>query len=316
MKLRAGLACLALAGAAHGAGLAPGDHRFSIASGGVERSYIVHVPPALPAEPALVLNFHGGGGNALAYQEYVRMDPVADRRGIVVVYPYGTGVLRSKLLTWNAGSCCGSAARDRVNDVGFVADLLDDLAARIPYDRARVYATGHSNGAMMAYRLAAELSERIAAIAPVAGTTAPETIKARRPVPIMHIHSVDDPRALYQGGLGPPFPFTSARVMHLPVEATLSKWVDFDGCRAAAEEAERREWRAPAGIHTATRLVYSGCRGGVEIVLWKLTGSGHVWPGGTRDYLTHWLGPSTRVIDANEEIIRFFMRFEISRTSR
>jgi polyhydroxybutyrate depolymerase len=316
LRLRAGLGCLALAGAAHAAGLAPGDHRFSIVSGGLERSYIVHVPPAVAAAPAVILNFHGGGGNALSYQEYVRMDPVADRAGIVVVYPFGTGVLRSKLLTWNAGFCCGSAARDRVDDVGFVADLLDDLAGRIPYDRERVYATGHSNGAMMAYRLAAELSERIAAIAPVAGTMVPDTIKARRPVSIMHIHSVDDPRALYLGGLGPPFPFTRARVMHLPVEASLSRWADFDGCRTAPEEVERREWRAPAGVHTATRLVYPGCRGGVEVVLWKLSGPGHVWPGGTPDYLTHWLGPSTRVIDANEEIIRFFKRFEISRTSR
>ena len=314
MRLRAGVACLVLAGAAHGAGLTPGDHRFPIVSGGMERSYIVHVPPAVTGDPALVLNFHGGGGNALSHQKYVHMDALADREGILVVYPNGTGAWRSKLLTWNAGSCCGSAARDRVNDVSFVVDLLDDLAARMPYDRTRVYATGLSNGAMMSYRLAAELAERIAAIAPVAGTMVPETIAARRPVPIMHIHSTDDPRALYQGGLGPPFPFTSARVMHLPVEATLSKWVDFNGCRAAPEESERRVWRAPAGVHTATRFLYTGCRGGVEIVLWKLTGAGHVWPGGTRDYLTRWLGPSTEVIDANEEIIRFFMRFRVPRT--
>jgi len=243
------------------------------------------------------------------------MDAVADLAGIVVVYPYGTGAMRSKLLTWNAGFCCGSAARDRVNDVGFVADLLDDLAKRISYDRARVYATGHSNGAMMSYRLAAELPERIAAIAPVAGMMVPERIVAGRAVPIMHIHSTDDPRAPYLGGLGPPFPFTSSRVMHLPVEATLSRWADSGGCRAVPEETERREWRAPdGGVHTATRLLFGGCRGGAEIVLWKLTGSGHVWPGGTRDHLTHWLGPSTRVIDANEEIIRFFVRFEIPRT--
>ena len=312
MKLGAGAACLALAGAAHAAALAPGDHRFSIPSGGIQRSYIVHVPPSGPADPPVILNFHGGGGNAPAHQQYVRMDPAAERAGVIVVYPNGTGRFESKLLTWNAGACCGSAARERVDDVGFAANLLDDLARRIPYDRSRVYATGFSNGAMMAYRLGAELSDRIAAIAPVSGAMAPDKIEARRAVPIMHIHSVDDPRALYAGGLGPPFPFTTARVMHAPVEATLDRWVEFDGCSASPEESGRREWQSGNGRHTAVRLVFAGCRGGAEIVLWKLTGPGHVWPGGTRDYLTRWLGPSTQVIDANDEIIRFFLRFRIA----
>ncbi|HEY6241301.1 MAG TPA: alpha/beta fold hydrolase [Burkholderiales bacterium] len=310
MRLGAALLCAGLACEAHAVALAPGDHRFTVAAGGMERSYIVHVPPA-PAGSAVVINFHGGGGEAESHQKYVRMDALADREGFITVYPYGTGASKTRLLTWNAGTCCGSAARNKVNDVGFVAALLDDLALRTPYDQGRVYATGLSNGAMMVYRLAAELPERIAAIAPVAGMMAPETFKAVRPVPIVHIHSVDDPRALYQGGLGPPFPFTSARVMHLPVEETMSKWIGFEGCGRRPVEGERREWRTRAGMHTATRIAFSGCRGGAEVLLWKLTGAGHVWPGGTRDYLTRWLGPSTMVIDANEEIWRFFVRFAI-----
>jgi polyhydroxybutyrate depolymerase len=312
VRMRAGLIGIVLAGAAHAATLAPGDHRFVIQSGGLQRSYIVHVPPSGIADLPVILNFHGGGGNALSHQKYVHMDTVADREGILVVYPNGTGRLESKLLTWNAGACCGEAARGGVDDVGFATRLLDDLAARNPYDRSRVYATGFSNGAMMAYRLAAELSGKIAAIAPVSGTMLPDRIEAKRPVPIMHIHSVDDPRALYAGGLGPPFPFTTVRVMHLPVEATLSKWAEFDGCALAPVESARRDSHEGAAWHTATRLVYGGCRAGAEIVLWKLAGPGHVWPGGTRDYLTRWLGPSTRVIDANEEIVRFFLRFSIS----
>ena len=311
MRLAATLALLILAGTARVEPLAPGDHRFSVAAGGRERSYLVHVPPAASGAPAVILNFHGGGGEARAHQKYVRMDALADREGFIVVYPFGTGRFREKLLTWNAGTCCGSAARDNVDDVGFVRALLDDLAARTPYDRARVYATGLSNGAMMVYRLAAELPDRIAAIAPVAGGMVVQDFAPRRPIPIMHIHSVDDPRALYAGGLGPPFPFTTSRVMHPAVEATISRWVDFDGCGETPEERDRREWRAGKSVHTAMRLVFSGCRDGVEVVLWKLTGSGHVWPGGTRDYLTRWLGPSTMVIDANEEMWHFFTRFAI-----
>ncbi|HYA46928.1 MAG TPA: PHB depolymerase family esterase [Burkholderiales bacterium] len=307
---------LLASGLVQAAGLAPGDYEFAVHAGGLERRYLVHTPLARRALPAVVLNFHGGGGNAEAQRGYSHMDALADREGFVAVYPFGTGRLKSKLLTWNAGSCCGSAARDKVDDVGFVAALLDDLAARTPYDRTRVYATGLSNGAMMAYRLAASLPERIAAIAPVAGIVAPGAAAARRAVPVMHIHSVDDPRALYQGGLGPPFPFTNARVQHAPVEATLAQWVEFEGCRGTPELAEQRQWRAPEETHTAERLVFSGCRDGAEVVLWKLTGAGHVWPGGTRDYLTRWLGPSTRVIDANEEMWRFFRRFAVGLANR
>jgi polyhydroxybutyrate depolymerase len=281
--------------------LPPGDH--SILFG--ERSYILHVPAKLGPRPALVLNFHGGGGNAAAHQKYVRMDAVADREGFLVVYPDGTGPIDGELLTWNAGGCCGRAVRDNVDDVGFVRKLLFDLSRRQAYDPARVYATGLSNGAMMAYRLAAELSDRIAAIAPVAGAIAVERFPTARSVPVMHIHSVDDPRALYAGGLGPPFPLTNTRVMHLAVDVALADSAQANGCKGAMEQRDRREWKG----HAATLLAYPGCR--AEVLLWKLTGAGHVWPGGEPNYFPKLLGPGTAVIDANEEMWRFFARHRL-----
>ncbi len=290
--------------------LEPGDHDLFLQFAGSERHYILHVPPALPGKPALVLNFHGGGGNARAHQQYVRMDALADRERFIVVYPDGSGPLRERFLTWNAGTCCGMAAMTQVDDVGFVRALLEDLAPRQPYDAARVYATGLSNGAMMSYRLAAELSDRIAAIAPVAGSMVLIRFAPARPVPVMHIHSVDDPRALYQGGLGPPFPATNSRVFHPPVEEKLAEWARANGCGAAPEAGERREWQSPGGTrHSATRYAWPGCK--AETVLWKLTGAGHVWPGGVRDYLVPLLGQGTQVIDANEEMWRFFSRHKI-----
>jgi len=306
------LACaLALVPAcAHGLG--PGNHYLNLRSGDIERHYIVHVPPAPAQAPALLINFHGGGGNARAQQKYSRMDELADREGFLVAYPDGTGLRRERLLTWNAGTCCGSAAAGQVDDVGFVRALLDDLAARQPYDRTRVYATGLSNGAMMSYRLAAELSDRIAAVAPVAGSMVLAHFAPARPVPVMHIHSVDDPRALYEGGLGPPFPMTTLRVLHPPVEERVAVWARANGCGAAPEERDKREWQSPgSSVHTATRYAWPGCR--AETVLWKLTGAGHVWPGGELDHLTRLLGPGTLVIDANEEMWRFFSRHRIPR---
>jgi polyhydroxybutyrate depolymerase len=302
----------ALAAWAPAQALEPGDHAFTLMHGGRERSYLLHLPPQARAGRPLpaVLNFHGGGGNAKAHRDYVRMDALADREGFLVVYPNGSGGLRDTLLTWNAGSCCGFAALGHVDDVGFAGALLDDLARRTPLDVARVYATGLSNGAMMAYRLAAQLPERIAAVAPVAGAMVTREIYRGRAVPVMHIHSSDDPRALYDGGLGPPFPMTRTRVLHPPVEEGIARWVRSDACAAKPRlDPPIKDGKG----HAATRIAYAPCRDGAEVVLWKLSGAGHVWPGGKPDYLPLLLGASTGVIDANAEMWRFFSRFSLPR---
>ena len=290
----------------------PGDHDVRLRVGSAERHYVVHVPARLAAPPAVVLNFHGGGAHAREQQKYSRLDLVAAREGFLVVYPDGTGPIADRFLTWNAGTCCGTAATAQADDVGFIRALLEDLAKRVAYDRRRVYATGLSNGAMMSYRLAAELPDRIAAIAPVAGAMALQRFQPARPVPVLHIHSVDDGRALYNGGLALPFaaPMGDTKVFHPPVEARLADWAKANGCTGGLAPGERREWKSPGGAtHAALHLAYQGCRAPVE--LWKLSGAGHVWPGGILDYLPFFLGPGTRVIDANEELWRFFSRHRL-----
>ncbi|MGH8642143.1 MAG: extracellular catalytic domain type 1 short-chain-length polyhydroxyalkanoate depolymerase [Burkholderiales bacterium] len=295
------------------AGLEPGDHQFSVTHQLLRRSYLVHVPPHAAAGKSLpvVVNFHGGGGHASAQKHYSRMDQAAAREGFIAVYPNGTGGTGKWLLTWNAGLCCGSAAASRVDDVGFVLALLDDLARRTPVDPSRVYATGNSNGAMMAYRVAAEASHRIAAVAGVAGAMTLQGFAPELPMPLMHIHSVDDQRALYDGGLGPAFPFTNTRVLHQPVDAMLRLWLAHNQCPAPPQVTGPITGRAdaPDASHTATRYTYGPCRGGTEVVLWKLTGAGHVWPGGVQDFLPLLLGKGTTVIDANSEMWGFFSRF-------
>jgi polyhydroxybutyrate depolymerase len=305
--------CTVAATTAGAASLAPGDHEFMLAHGGLQRSYLVRVPPAARAGKPLpvVLNFHGGGGNAAVQKSYTRMDAAADRDGYVAVYPNGTGGIGGRLLTWNAGTCCGPAAASGADDVGFSLALLDDLAQRMSFDRARVYATGLSNGSMMAYRLAVEAPGKIAAVAGVAGAMTLPGFGPGMAVPVMHIHSIDDPRALYDGGLGPAFPFTNTRVLHQSVDAMLALWITRNACsdRAQVASPARGEAGAPDAMHTATRYLYAPCRDGAEVVLWKLTGAGHVWPGGVQDYLPLLLGTGTTVIDANTEMWRFFRRF-------
>ena len=293
--------------------LDPGDYKFSLSNGDRTRSYLVHVPASHSPTPPVVLNFHGGGGSAAGQVKYSKMNEAADREGFIVVYPNGSGRFSERLLTWNAGTCCGYAMNHNIDDVAFTLALLDDLASKTPIDRKRIYATGLSNGAMMSYRLAAEAGDRIAAIAPVAGAMVVTLFHPTRPMPIMHIHSTDDPRALYNGGLGPPFPFTDARTMHPNVESMLAQWRKFDECPPHAKVSATYSGKpgGPDDGNTATRFAWGPCANDSEIVLWKLTGSGHVWPGARRDFYPRLLGRGTGLIDANEEMWHFFQRFSL-----
>ena len=289
--------------------LAAGTHDLRLRVGDTERSYYLHLPPSFESlgPLPLVLAFHGGGGRAKGYLDYAGLDAVADREGFVVSYPDGSGSFRRWLLTWNAGRCCGPAMREGVDDVGFARALVEEIARRVSIDRRRVYATGHSNGAMMSYRVAAEAPELVAAIAPVAGAMLLADFDSKTPVPVLHVHSIDDPRALYQGGLGPPFPLTRNRVHHNAVEAELSRWIALNRCPTEPQIVEER--RDEATGHTARHLRYAPCASGAEVELWRLTGAGHGWPGA--DAGREWIvGPNTKVIDAADEIWRFLSRFE------
>jgi polyhydroxybutyrate depolymerase len=227
---------------------------------------------------------------------------------VVVVYPDGTGPTSARrLLTWHAApDCCGAALKSQIDDVAFAVALLRRLARDVPIDRTRVYVTGHSNGAMLAYRLAAEVPERIAAVAAVAGMMG--AVRPTRPMPVLHIHSEDDPRALYRGGLGPPFPGTDLRVEHASVEGGLARWMVVDRCSVEPRVEEARRDSTGLG-HTAELLVYEPCETEAAVAHWKLSGAGHGWPGHRSPLPERVMGPDTDVIDAAEEIWKFVSRF-------
>ncbi|HET7160789.1 MAG TPA: PHB depolymerase family esterase [Burkholderiales bacterium] len=295
------------------AALAPGDYEFALTHQNLRRSYLMHVPPQAARGTALpvVLNFHGAGSTAEVVRSYTRMDRAADRDGYIAVYPNGSSGIQGRFLTWNAGNCCGPAAALQVDDVGYTLAVLDDLATRTAIDKTRVYATGLSNGAMMAYRVAAEASDRIAAVGGVAGTMAIAKFAPRRPVPVIHIHSMQDHIARFDGGFGLPASIADTRTLNSSVEDSLRKWLDFNGCALKPSRLDTVGGKAgtPDENHTAIRRVYGPCREGVEVVLLQLSGAGHVWPGGIRDYMPDLLGTGTAVIDANTELWKFFSRF-------
>ena len=285
--------------------LGPGDHTHSLPHNGRSRSYLVHVPKAAVGRALpVVIAFHGGGGEAEGFKGYAGLDAIADREGFIVVYPYGTGPLPRRFLTWNAGECCAYAMTQKIDDVGFAIAVLDDLARRTTVDTRRIYATGHSNGAMMAYRLGAERANRIVAIAPIAGAYNLDRFAPANPVAVLHIQSVDDPRALYNGGLGPaPFPGSSMRSSHRPVEEGLERWRRHNGCSDRTRVVETRK----EAKQTATLLEWEGCRPGGRVAHWKLTGVGHGWPGNRSAELGEAvIGPPTTLVSAGEEIWKFF----------
>jgi polyhydroxybutyrate depolymerase len=215
----------------------PGDHwhQVVVAPGAAARDYFVHVPTRSAATTAgwpVVVALHGAGSDARGMSRMTRLSEKADASGFLVAYPNGTPLASDLLRTWNAGSCCGSAAAGNVDDVAFIAAVLDDLESRYPIDPSRVYLTGLSNGAMMAYRLASELSDRFAAVAAVAGGMAQTRAQPRRPVPLLHIHGDADEVASYHGGLGA---HSVARWAHQSVPQTIEAWVRANGCDPTPE---------------------------------------------------------------------------------
>jgi polyhydroxybutyrate depolymerase len=143
----------------------------------------------------------------------------------------------------------------------------------------------------------------------VAGALNLDSFAPTRPVAVLHIHSVDDPRAVYGGGLGPPFPGTNVRSSHRPVMDGLEAWRTRNRCSDRTRVVEARSGTAAAGgaKQTATLVAWDGCAAGASVMHWKLTGVGHGWPGSRVPELREEIaGPSTRLVNAAEEIWTFF----------
>lgn len=235
----------------------------TVTVGGKSRSFRVHVPSTAKTPMPVVLMLHGGGGSAEQLEnDSAKMDPIADREGFVTVYPNGTGVIQ----TWNAGACCGKAAQDGVDDVAFISALLDHLEGQLCLDERRVFVAGMSNGAMLTHRLGCELSDRIAAIAPVAGTILAPSCSPKRPVAVMQIHGTLDGHVPWDGGIG----CGPAGVAFTSVPSTLDGWRQRNGCTAStADYFEQGNGKC---------VGYQGCQ--APVVLCTIDGGGHSWPGG------------------------------------
>jgi polyhydroxybutyrate depolymerase len=270
------------------AGPAPADSRAVRLDDG--RGYLIALPGTRNAP--LVIALHGGGGNGAQMERTSGLTRDVLARGWAIAYPDGSG--RGPLLTWNAGHCCAYARAAGADDLGFLGRVIADASSRFGIDPGRVFVTGMSNGGMMAERLAAERPDLVRAVASVAGPLDTALVPLRGMVPLLHIQGTADEMVPWQGGRGSR---TINPGEHPAVEETLAAW------RQAFGTGLRQDVRtidtADDGM-TTDRIAWS--RAGREVVvLMRVNGGGHSWPGGSRKR-----GSATRDFRANAAILDFF----------
>lgn len=251
----------------------------------------------------VVLLLHGAGGNSRNVMRQSRIGEEADGRGVLVVAADGTAPrpesppqFLANPQMWNDGSGRRTGPAYEVDDVGFLAALLDKVAQRFPIDAARVYAMGFSNGASMALRLAAELPERIAAVAADAGHPFVPPASGTRPVPTICVCGTVDPLIPLGGGkVGLPW---GTSMLQPPYAERIAWWAREQRCDptpqtdAPSSGVARSRWHGPNGA---------------EVVLYLVDGAGHVWPGGSSTMSELVVGSDPGTFDATGAMLDFLL---------
>lgn len=273
--------------------------------GGRERSYRLRIPKGhnLGEAPPLVLALHGGNGD---------MDQICELKGglpdlfdeeiFLLLCPQG--VERH----WNDGRATDRhlAIRERVDDVGFLLGLIDEVAQEYGVDEERVYVTGASNGGMMTYRMACESPETFsAAAAVIANLPADLACEPQSPVPILIMNGTEDPLMPYEGGQVRFLWQELGRV--LPTEETARRWAELNGCDPERIQEELPEVDPEDGT-SIVRTRYEGCQGESGVVLYTVVGGGHTWPGGARYAGERIIGPVSEEGHMGEIVWEFFQR--------
>ncbi len=271
---------------------------------GNARSFAYFVPdgPRPPEGWPLVLALHGYGGSGRNVLEQGRWQALARAEGFALLAPDGTlqhadrpASIFNNRRSWNSGPSTGSPASERgVDDIGFLRTLVTQFVAEHRLDKRRVYATGFSNGAAMAFRVGAELPDWVVAIAPVANALLVPVGELKPPVSLLLIWGDADPLNPIAGGS---LQRDAGRVDRPSAATTLSQWAQALGCPGAASTTQP----APG----LTRQSHRACAGGSRAESITVQGLGHQWPGGI-EYLRHISGPGSTALDATAEIWAFF----------
>jgi len=274
----------------------------------VKRTYHVHLPPDFRKYELapLLIALHGGKGDGLGFNQNTTEGTLTDAaaaRRVVLVFPEGinkqwcdgrTEMLKNKEKTYD--------------DVGFISKIIDNMVKNYGINPKRVYVTGISNGGFMSVRLAMDLSEKIAAVAPVAAqvSKALRDTTPKLPISIMLVNGTKDPLVPFNGGDLRLFGFGRSRGEVLSTVETVELFRRHNGCDKTPNKTELED-KAPDDGATVEVEKYAGGKDGTEVILLKVIGGGHTWPGG-RQYLSpRMIGTVCRDINASEMILDFLL---------
>jgi polyhydroxybutyrate depolymerase len=291
-------ALVALSGACRRLQPAEGSIAGAISVEGRERTYLLHVPDSAVDPSPLIVALHGRGGDGISQEQLSGLSALADREGFVVVYPDGVG------RSWNDGRPGTPAADEDVDDVAFIAALIDHLASTAGVDEARVYVAGMSNGALMTQRLACDLGDRVAAIGPVAGLLTENiagSCPLQRPMPAMIFLGTDDALMPYEGGEIPGAAVGEVR----SGEETFAFWAERAGCSGEAVRTTLPDGEEDDGTTTIEHR-HGACEDGAAVILYEVQEGGHTWPGGWQYASAALVGATSRDIDASALLWEFF----------
>jgi polyhydroxybutyrate depolymerase len=257
----------------------------TIVSSGEKRVYLLHVPRSYDrTRPTpLVISLHGAGGWPVQQRDLSGWNRLADEKGFIVVYP--SGIESAGPRVWHV---------DRGTDVRFISELIDKLEAAYNIDPARIYANGLSNGGGMSFVLSCTLSDRIAAVGLVgAAHLLPWSwCTEHRPMPMISFHGTADPMIPYKGGRSP-----IAANWFPNIPTWTANWARRNRCGTNPVESVI----AP----DVTRIEYPDCTDGADVVLYRVQGGGHTWPGG--EPMPEWfVGPTSNGVDATSQMWAFF----------
>lgn len=274
---------------------------------GIERTYHIHLPPGFSKDkPApLVLALQGGGGKGQKFDQSITggtLSVEADKRGVILVFPEGMNK------QWCDGRTEILKTKKIYDDVGFISKIIDTMVKKYGIDPSRVYVTGLSNGGFMTVRLAMDLSEKIAAVAPVAASIS-NAIKGRTPklpISIMIVNGTKDPVVPFEGGLVGLSKFGKSRGEILSTASSIEYFCRYNGCGMKPEKYTIQDKDPEDGTNVEIEK-YTGCKDGTEVILVKVIGGGHTWPGGKQYLNRRLVGAVSRDINASTMILDFFL---------
>jgi polyhydroxybutyrate depolymerase len=245
-----------------------------ISVGTTPREYLLHVPQRRPVRLggatrpySLVLVLHGSSASGEDIRQVSRMDSLSELLRFVVAYPNATNGGGLGPSDWNGGTCCGTATRDNVDDVGFLAALVGEVSKNVAVDPHRIYIVGFSSGAIMAYHAACKLAPMIAAIGVISGSLMDDNCKPARPVAVIGVHGTIDDQVPYNDPslTPPPRPVTGVAAQ-LPPSAQF--WVATNSCGPGAVARS-----SPHVLQTS----FKSCTG-AQVLFYTIEGGTHGWP--------------------------------------